>query len=263
MRFVKPLAHRKLLKVLLFLAVAGIFSEIAYLIFPKYDLFLPRPRTLLSSLSNDFTLFIISSAYTGSRILLGLLLGIFAATSLALIAALFPTVRPSLERWTMWSQTMPVPLFSPLLGLLFGYNLVSAAVVTALICFFPVYLGWQQGRLALARDVSLLAMSYQPRRIKYIVYILMPAALPYALIGVKGAVNLAVLGAVIAEFSAAGPGLGMLMLKGIRELDPAKSWGAMFILMLFAASMTALVNRLQHSQFFSYMGVMHEHPELP
>lgn len=91
----------------------------------------------------------------------------------------------------------------------------------------------------------------------------MPAALPYALIGVKGAVNLAVLGAVIAEFSAAGTGLGMLMLKGIRELEPAKSWGAMFMLMSFSASMTALVNCLQRSKLFSYMGVMHEHPELP
>ncbi|MDZ4817485.1 MAG: ABC transporter permease subunit [Planctomycetota bacterium] len=233
-------------------------SECVATQFRTYDLFLPRPVTLLRFFLNNPAQFFIASIYTCTKILAGLVLGLIVATALSLAGVWFPSIRPVLTRVTLWSQTMPVPLLSPLLGLAFGYNLWSASIVTALICFFPVYLGWEQGRMALPLDVSLLAASYRPSRITYTRHILLPAGFPYALLGVKGAINLAVLGAVIAEFGAASQGLGRLMVRGIRELSPAQSWGAMLILVGIAATMAVIVGRIQRSDRFSYIGGPHD-----
>lgn len=246
---------------LVFLAAAlALFAGCEWLgrIVYGYDLVLPRPSTLISFASDQGYYLVVAGLYTCCKVVCGLLLGCIVATLLSFGGVLLPALRSPLSRSALWSQTVPIPLFAPLLGLVLGYNIWSGAAVAAVICFFPVYLGWEQGQLALPEDVALVAQSYRPSRIRYIRHILFPAAMPHALIGLKGAINLSVLGATIAEFTGSGEGLGRLMLRGIRQLEPATSWGAMALLSGLAALMTFAVSRIQKMKRFAYVGDSHE-----
>ena len=254
----KPLRYKTVLVYSAILSAICVSSECIAMHYAKYDLFFPRTATVVAFLLHNPEQYLIPSLYTCAKIAIGLLIGMTGATLLSFLGVWFPSIRPGFARLSFWSQTVPVPLLAPLLGLAFGYNIFTGSLVPAVICFFPIYLGWEQGRMALSSEVSLLAASYQPSRMSYTLHVLLPAGLPHALLGIKGAVNLAVLGAVIAEFGAVGRGLGMVMLKGIRELDPAKSWGVMLILVVIATAITLIVDRFQQSERFSYMGDRHD-----
>jgi ABC-type nitrate/sulfonate/bicarbonate transport system permease component len=223
-----------------------------------YDLVLPRPSTLLGFAIDQGRYLAVATLYTLLKVLGGLIIGCASATTLSFGSVLLPLLRSPLSRFALWSQTLPIPLLAPLLGLVLGYNIWSGVTIAALICFFPVYLGWEQGQLALPTDVALLAQSYRPSRLRYVRHILLPASLPHALIGLKGAINLAILGATIAEFTGSGEGLGRLMMIGIRQLEPAKSWGAMALLACVAVLMTSSVTRIQKMRRFLYAGGSYE-----
>jgi NitT/TauT family transport system permease protein len=72
--------------------------------------------------------------------------------------------------------------------------------------------------------------------------VVLPNALPYALAGLDLAIGRALIGAVVAEFVTAIPGLGYYILFNVRSFHENEAMVALLVLVAFALVLRALIN---------------------
>lgn len=152
----------------------------------------------------------------------GMLLGIFIAESAAARRTLMP--------YLVALNAAPKIAFAPLLAVWFGFGMNSKIVMAALIAFFPLLVNVVSG-IATVDDAKLKLMrSLAASRLTTLVKVKLPDAMPMILAGVKTAIVLAVVGAVVGEFVAADVGLGYVIKQTEYQLDVARTFAVILIL---------------------------------
>lgn len=225
------------------LVLLGLWQLIV-LAFDMPPFILPPPGLVLEKLVLNYELLWEHSLITLSEILLGLLLGLFMGISLALLMLLFNPVRNWLLPVLVASQAIPVFALAPILMLWFGYGMASKVVMAALIIFFPVcttcFDGLRHtpaGYLDLAKT-----MGASPRQM--LLHVRLPAALPTLASGIRVAMVVAPIGAVVGEWVGSAGGLGYLMLQSNARMQIADMFAALFILALFSIALYYLADYL-------------------
>ncbi|MCT8984815.1 ABC transporter permease [Pasteurella multocida] len=226
---IKPLIHVVLLSLML---LALWQSAVFFFDIPRY--MLPPPNDVLAQLHNRYDLLWQHSQITLLEIGLGLFLGV----SLGLISALLLSASDYLSKLLLpllvISQAIPVFAIAPLLVLWFGYGLASKIVMTILIIYFPVTAACYDGlrntsmqwlELAKTMQVSASAMLFKVR---------LPAALPSFASGLRIAVSVAPIGAIVGEWVGSSQGLGYLMLHTNARMQVDLMFSALLILMVIS-----------------------------
>ncbi|HDR1038940.1 TPA: ABC transporter permease [Pasteurella multocida] len=226
---IKPLIHVVLLSLML---LALWQSAVFFFDIPRY--MLPSPSDVLTQLHNRYDLLWQHSQITLLEIGLGLFLGV----SLGLISALLLSASDYLSKLLLpllvISQAIPVFAIAPLLVLWFGYGLASKIVMTILIIYFPVTAACYDGlrntsmqwlELAKTMQVSASAMLFKVR---------LPAALPSFASGLRIAVSVAPIGAIVGEWVGSSQGLGYLMLHTNARMQVDLMFSALLILMVIS-----------------------------
>lgn len=221
----------------------GIWQTIVVL-FDMPPFILPAPNLVFEKLIASYDLLWEHSLITLTEILLGLLLGLAMGISLALLMLLFNPVRNWLLPVLVASQAIPVFALAPILMLWFGYGMTSKVVMAALIIFFPVcttcFDGLRHtpaGYLDLAKT-----MGASPRQMLW--HVRLPAALPTLASGIRVAMVVAPIGAVVGEWVGSAGGLGYLMLQSNARMQIADMFAALFILALFSIALYYLADTL-------------------
>lgn len=145
------------------------------------------------------------------RIVLGYLLGGLSAIFLGLIIGSTKTLRAALEPTIAALYTVPKLAILPLLLLIFGLGETSKVLLVALTCFFIVLINTTDAVSSVAKSYLDVGKSCSARRVATLRHIVLPAALPQILTGMRLASGLAVIVIVGAEFVAADTGLGYLV----------------------------------------------------
>ncbi len=205
---------------------------------------LPAPVDVLNKLISRYEVLLAHTCVTAQEILLGLGLGL----SMGLLFALQMLLFEPLKRWLLpiliASQAIPVFAIAPVLMLWLGYGIVSKVVMAAMIIFFPVttccYDGLRNtpiGYLDLAKTMG--ASKWQLLR-----HIQLPAALPTLASGIRVAVVIAPIGAVVGEWVGSSEGLGYLMLQANARMIIDEMFAALFILAMLSISLYFITDRL-------------------
>lgn len=158
-------------------------------------------------------------AHTLTEVVLGLLLGASMGFVGGVLLGESTRWRGVLMPYVVISQVVPKLALAPLFIVWFGFGTLPTVVMTALICFFPLLENtatcMQQvdaNKLELFR--MLRASPWQTLwRLK------LPAGLPNIMAGLRVAVVLAWVGAVVAEFIGASHGLGALIIAAQGSMD--------------------------------------------
>jgi NitT/TauT family transport system permease protein len=116
-----------------------------------------------------------------------------------------------LSPYLVAAQATPILALAPLLALWFGPGLVSKVVICSLIVFFPVAVATMVGIRSVDARLLELARSLRATRGQVLWTLEIPAALPSILGGMRVGVTLAVVGAIVGEWSGAERGLGVLI----------------------------------------------------
>ncbi|HCH03063.1 MAG TPA: ABC transporter permease [Vibrio sp.] len=136
----------------------------------------------------------------GLSLLVSIPLAIMMVSSKFLTKAVFPLL--------VIVQSTPVVTIAPLLIVILGTGDAPHLAITCLITFFPLVVSATTGMLSTPSELIELSKSLNVSRAKTIWQIRLPYAIPHIFSGVKVAITLSVIGAVISEFVAAEKGLG-------------------------------------------------------
>ena len=175
------------------------------------------------------------------EVLVGMALGVVAATILGYLIAKSPVIERLLSPYVVASQSVPVVAIAPLLVIWFGSGLTSKVLICALIVFFPVLVNTIVGLRTVPDDLRDLMRSLLATRWQTFAKLEVPSALPVFLGGLRIGATLAVIGAVVGEFVGADRGLGFMVNQARGQYDTALVFVAVLALVLMALSMYGIV----------------------
>lgn len=135
----------------------------------------------------------------GLGLLFGVLVGLFRQTERVL--------DPSVQMLRMVPHLAVAPLFI----LWFGLGEPSKILLIAKGAFFPIYINTFLGIRSIDNKLFEVARVLNFSRYKQIVRLMLPAALPHILLGVRLSLGIAWLGLVVAELMGSTSGIGYLM----------------------------------------------------
>jgi NitT/TauT family transport system permease protein len=144
-------------------------------------------------------------------------------------------------------NAVPKIAFGPLLVVAVGWGEKPILTMVFLLCFFPIVLSTTTGLTTTAADLAELARSLNASWWQSFRKVRFPAALPQIFVGLKVAMPLAAIGAVIGEFYSDKPGLGYQILQYNGVGDIATAWAAIVLVALMSIllySALTLVERL-------------------
>ena len=130
----------------------------------------------------------------------GYIMGCGAAFLTAIAVDRFPFLQRGLLPIGNFVAALPVIGMAPILVMWFGFDWQSKAAIVVVMVFFPMLVNTVQGlqdTSAMQRDLMhTYAAGYWPT----LLYLRLPAAMPFIFNGLKIATTLALIGAIVAEF---------------------------------------------------------------
>lgn len=175
----------------------------------------------------------------------GLALGLSAALLTGYGLAKSPLLERMLSPYIVAAQAVPVVAVAPLLLIWFGFGALSKVLVCALTIFFPMVVNTIIGIRSVEPDLVALMRSLRATRWQMFRLLEVPAALPVLFGGLKVAMTLAVIGAVVGEFVGADRGLGFLLNLARGVLDTPLLFVALFTLVAIALGLYLVTSWLE------------------
>jgi NitT/TauT family transport system permease protein len=211
---------RKLFLLVVFAVIWEIYARYVdnELLFPTFS------STIEAMVTNIANGVLISRVWVSLRILLlGYGLGIGIATVLTCLAVGFRLGTDLLEILTAMFNPLPAIALLPLAMIWFGLGTGSLVFVLAHSVVWAVALNTHSGFLSVSRTLRMLGQNYNLGRIRYIRKILIPAAFPNILTGLKIAWAFAWRTLIAAELvfgvSSGNGGLGWFIYERKNSLD--------------------------------------------
>lgn len=205
---------------------------------------LPSPLAVFEKLIQRYDVLLAHSWVTAQEILLGLFLGLSMGLLFALQMLLFDPLRRWLLPILIASQAIPVFAIAPILMLWLGYGIASKVVMAALIIFFPVTTCCYDGLRNTPKGYLDLAQTMGASKWQLLKHVRLPAALPSLASGIRVAVVVAPIGAVVGEWVGSSEGLGYLMLQANARMMIDEMFAALFILAALSVSLYFLADIL-------------------
>jgi NitT/TauT family transport system permease protein len=217
-------------------------------------LVLPAPTAVMQSLWQGLSSGYLwpHIVYTLSEVVLGLFIGAFLGFMGGVILGESNWARKLLMPYVVFSQVLPKLALAPLFVMWFGFGMLPTVMITALICFFPLL----ENTAACMQKVDkqqlelfrvLRASSWQTLwRLK------LPAGLPTIMAGLRVAVVLAWVGAVVGEFMIASKGLGALIIAAQGSMDTPLMFAVLTIIAVLGLIFYKAAQLLERHLLLSY-----------
>jgi sulfonate transport system permease protein len=148
------------------------------------------------------------------RMAAGFVFGVAAGTVLGAVTGYSPTAKRLLDPAIQGLRSIPSLAWVPLFILWLGIFETSKVTLIAVGVFFPVYLNLAEAIGGVDRKLVEVARVYRYSGAQLIRHVLLPAALPTYLIGIRGGLGMGWMFVVAAELMGASEGLGFLLVDG-------------------------------------------------
>jgi NitT/TauT family transport system permease protein len=156
---------------------------------------------------------------TATATLLGFALGASVGFACGVLLGEVEQLRRVLWPYVLASQVIPKLALGPIFIVWFGFGLTSIVVITALICFFPLLENTVTGLRSARQDQRDLFRMLGASRLQTLWRLKIPVGLPLILSGMRIAIVLALVGAVVGEFITGGNGLGASIIAAQGMMD--------------------------------------------
>ncbi|WP_139327115.1 ABC transporter permease [Marinobacterium stanieri] len=200
------------------------------------DYVLPRPTTILEAFARVDVALWAGHLWATLRVaLIGFMLSLLISIPLAIAMVRSRYLTKTLYPLLIIIQSTPVVAIAPLLIVILGTGEAPRLAITCLITFFPLVVAATTGMLSTPSELVELSRSLRVPPSREIWQIRLPYAIPHLFSGMKVAITLAIIGAVVAEFVAAEKGLGYFIQYSTSFFEIPQAFAA--LLFLSAASL--------------------------
>lgn len=225
------------------LTLAAWQAVVAALRIPEY--LLPAPWSIATALAGEWRYLAVHSLVTLSEILWGFGLAVAVGIPLAMLIVYSPLFERAVYPLLVAAQSVPKVAVAPLLIFWAGLGMFPKVLVAFAIALFPVVIDTVVGLRAVEPEMLHLARSMGAGDRKIFLKIRFPSALPNIFAGLKVAVTLAVVGAIVGEFIQADRGLGYALQQATAVLNTPLGFAVILILALIGIVLFAAVEALE------------------
>lgn len=216
------------------------------------EIIVPVPSAVTVSLIGliDEPYFWDATYVTMMETLIGFAIGVILAWAIGTGLGMFDWARRAFYPIVVGFQITPRVALAPLFLTWFGFGLTSKIVMAATICFFPVLLNVMVGMETVDKNARTLMRSLGASKWEEYRMLTLPSSLPLIFAGIKNAITLALIGAIVAEFVGASRGMGVLIKSLNFQLDVAGGFAVILVLMFFGLILYWLVEYIDSKVVF-------------
>ncbi|GAA3547004.1 ABC transporter permease [Nocardioides daeguensis] len=198
---------------------------------------LPPLSDVFGVLRDEPGYFVENSWVTLREALIGLGIGFAVAFLLAILISEVPVARRAIMPIAVVLNVTPLVAIAPALVVAFGFGAAPKLILTSLICFFPILINTAVGLRSVPKQVLQVFQTMDASRWEVLRHIRIPGSLPYVFAALQIVFPLSVIGAVVAELSAAGSsaGLGTTIQVATSMNRLSMVWAAIFVLALMGS----------------------------
>lgn len=206
---------------------------------------LPTPARVWAELSRTPGEFLTFTWDTARIALLGALLGSLAGAVVGYPLAKSRALERLLSPFVVASQSAPIVVLAPLLITWFGFGTVPAVLVSALSALYPVMVATIVGVREVRPTDHELFSTLRATPWQRLTRLELPSALPVMLGGLRLALSLALIGAVVWEFVSNAPGLGFAVNQARAYYNTPRQFAAIALLIVLGVALYLIVTTLE------------------
>lgn len=239
--------NSKIFKNFFWSIVLIIIWQIIYATGKFSELIFPSVETILSALFKSIVSgeLIYQTIYSLELILKGLSIGLILAVVLSSLAVLFKPFSGLVETLVSIAHPLPGIALLPLIILWFGAGEISIIFIIIHSVVWPLVLNLLTGFKSIPKIYKQVGNNYGLNSFKIIIYIMLPASLPYFLTGMKISWARAWRALISAEmiFGAAGGkgGLGWFIFKNRVFMDTAGIFAGLIVIVVIGMIVEDLI----------------------
>ena len=222
------------------LALFAVWEAIvAFFELPVY--LLPAPSVIWVASVENFGTLVGHSVVTLRTVMYGFLVSVVISLPLAMLITSSQRIANIIYPVLVITQSIPKVALAPILVIALGANELPRIVVTFLVAFFPLVIAVATGLMAAPKELVELGRSYRGSTWQILMRIKLPFAVPMIFSGLKVAVTLSVVGAVVGEFVNADAGLGYFIVTSTAFFQTPLAFSALIILSFMGVLLFQLV----------------------
>ena len=228
-------ALRRALPTLLLSLLALIAWELVIRLGHVSTYIVPAPSAVAVTLVTHAHDLAVAAWATAQEVFIGFAVSLVVGVALALVIVRFGWFGRALYPLIVFFQTVPKVALAPIFILWFGYNLAPKVLLILVIAFFPITLNMLAGLQSVEAGLVALMMSVGASENEILFRVRVPHALPQLMAGVKIAITLCVIGAIVGEFAGASAGLGYVIQFASTQLETPMVFAALVVVSLLGS----------------------------
>ena len=194
---------------------------------------LPAPSQVVVTIFDQWWYLLSQLAITvfaaGLGLIIALVFGLVAGAAITTSRLVDQMLTP----WLVIAHAVPKVVIAPLFLVWFGFGLQSEMFFVVAFTFFPVIVNTVTGLKSADPEQLLMVRAMGATPAQVLAKIQFPNALASICAGIKLAVTLAPVGAVIGEFVASNAGLGHLLIRAVGDMDTSLAFAAVTVFSVF------------------------------
>jgi NitT/TauT family transport system permease protein len=170
----------------------------------------------------------------------GFVLAVVVGILLGMLMGRYRPVEYALDWLVNALNSTPTVAMIPLVMLWFGLGVNAKITIVFLLTVYSVLINTYAGVRNVSQSLVDVAVAFAASERQIFGKIILPAALPYIMTGIRIGIGRAIIGMVVAEFFTALTGLGALITKYGNIFKTDKMLVPVLVLMLMGIALTAL-----------------------
>ncbi|MDB6080925.1 MAG: hypothetical protein JWO53_197, partial [Chlamydiia bacterium] len=220
------------------LVVGCLFGIWEYMTTRSQDfcLLLPPPSQIFTAFYDRFDRILFHTLATAQEMLGSIALALISSLPLVWVMVRFRSLGKVIQTLFVLFQSIPTFCLAPLMVMWFGWSFTAVIVPSSLMMLFPLTLSIYKGLEAPSEQFVEYFHFHDATPWQLFTKLQLPSALPYFFSGLRIALAISGIGAIIGEWSGARAGLGILMIETRQSMDYEMTFAALFALVLLTMS---------------------------
>ncbi|HEX8485348.1 ABC transporter permease [Sphingomonas sp.] len=211
-------------------------------------IFFPTPDKIAAAFGRDFlsTAGLLTIGQTLWRFILGFALSVVLGVGAGLVLGAYPLLYRGFDPFIGFFRSLPGATLIPALTLLLGLGDTSKIALIVSAAVWPILINTVDGARAVDPTMRETAAAYQIRRGQAMWRILLPAAAPSIVVGMRVAVSVGLVVTIISELVGASNGIGGYLVDAQASFALPRLWAALLLLSLLGYGLNMLFSAAEH-----------------